>query len=63
MNGKTDNKKPGSQNSESGSRPSQESFNRDSVEYGERKGTIVTNTFKPPVRPDRGENNGEQSDS
>lgn len=62
MSDKNDNKPSGSQKSESGSHPSQESFNRDSVEYGERKGTIVTNTFKPPVRPDRGENNGDQPD-
>lgn len=34
----------------------------DSAEYGERQGTKVTNTFSPPTRPGKGENNGDKSD-
>ncbi|EMK0351710.1 hypothetical protein V8J08_003983 [Citrobacter amalonaticus] len=40
-----------------------EKINNDSVEYGERQGTNVTNTFSPPTRPDKGEHDGDKSDS
>ncbi len=65
MNDKHNSNKPGSQKSESDQRrrAGQESFNNDSVDYGEHRGTIVTNTFSPPVRPGKGDNSGDKSGS
>ncbi|WP_171847140.1 hypothetical protein [Enterobacter chengduensis] len=65
MNDKHNPRKPGSQKNESDNRPrpSRESYNNDSADYGERKGNIVTNTFSPPVRPGRGDNSGDKSGS
>ncbi len=65
MNDKHNPHKPGSQKNESDNRPrpSRESYNNDSADYGERRGNIVTNTFSPPVRPGRGDNSGDKSGS
>lgn len=65
MNDKHNSNKPGSQKSESGNRPrpARESIKNDSMDYGERRGNIVTNTFSPPVRPGKGDNSGDKSGS
>lgn len=66
MNDKHNLNKPGSQKHESDicpRSPSQKNYNNDSVDYGERRGNIVTNTFSPPVRPGKGDNSGDKSGS
>lgn len=52
-------------------RPARESIKDDSLEYGEYspldyggyKSIIVTNSFSPPVRPEKGDNSEDKSGS
>ncbi|EKR7615299.1 hypothetical protein GP935_21990 [Escherichia coli] len=57
--------KPYSRKSESDNRPrpARKSIKNDSLEYGEYRGIIVTNSFSPPVRPEQGDNSEDKSGS